>query len=107
MNFVYFKVKDVYITFLNHCYIDTEVEVKDIFASCRIWDLFVKSFVLDLTILSDPNYDHGTANMALENYVTATMVNVIATFFKSPFSDTKTVATVSLKSFISFSQRLC
>ncbi|KAK2709545.1 inositol 1,4,5-trisphosphate receptor-like isoform X2 [Artemia franciscana] len=87
------EVKDVYITFLNHCYIDTEVEVKDIFASCRIWDLFVKSFVLDLTILSDPNYDHGTANMALENYVTATMVNVIATFFKSPFSDTKTVAT--------------
>ena len=34
------EVKEVYINFLNHCYIDTEVEVKEIYASSHMWSLF-------------------------------------------------------------------
>lgn len=34
------KVKTAYINFLNHCYIDTEVEVKEIYTSTHMWTLF-------------------------------------------------------------------
>ncbi|CAG0923862.1 unnamed protein product, partial [Notodromas monacha] len=38
------EVKEAYINFLNHCYIDTEVEMKEIYASNQIWALFEDSF---------------------------------------------------------------
>lgn len=34
------QVKTAYINFLNHCYIDTEVEVKEIYTSTHMWTLF-------------------------------------------------------------------
>ena len=34
------EVKDAYINFLNHCFIDTEVEMKEIYVSNHIWKLF-------------------------------------------------------------------
>lgn len=42
------QVKEAYINFLNHCYIDTEVEMKEIYNSHHIWSLFEKSFLVDM-----------------------------------------------------------
>lgn len=39
-----------YINFLNHCYIDTEVEVKDIYTSSHMWTLF-ESFLIDMALV--------------------------------------------------------
>lgn len=44
-------VKQVYLTFLVHCYIDTEVEMKDIYGSQHIWSLF-DNFITDITTVS-------------------------------------------------------
>lgn len=42
------EVKDAYVDFLNHCYIDTEVEMKEIYSSHHMWNLFEKSFLIDI-----------------------------------------------------------
>lgn len=47
-----FQVKNAYITFLNHCYIDTEVEMKEIYNSQHIYTLIEKSFCPDIEKVS-------------------------------------------------------
>ncbi|CAF2145181.1 unnamed protein product [Rotaria magnacalcarata] len=42
------EVKDAYITFLTHCYIDTEVEIKEIYNSQHIYTLIEQSFCPDI-----------------------------------------------------------
>lgn len=44
---VVFQVKIAYINFLNHCYVDTEVEMKEIYTSNHMWKLF-ENFLVDI-----------------------------------------------------------
>lgn len=41
------QVKIAYIDFLNHCYVDTEVEMKEIYTSNHMWKLF-ENFLVDI-----------------------------------------------------------
>lgn len=41
------EVKNAYVNFLNHCYVDTEVEMKEIYSSSHIWELF-DYFMIDM-----------------------------------------------------------
>merc|ERR550532_3390046 len=84
------EVKDAYVNFLTHCYIDTEVEMKEIYTSNHMWDLFEKSFLLDMAVVSNATHDRKHADTSLEYYVTHTLTDIITTFFKSPFSDQST-----------------
>ncbi|XP_053994130.1 inositol 1,4,5-trisphosphate receptor isoform X10 [Hylaeus volcanicus] len=84
------EVKEAYINFLNHCYIDTEVEMKEIYTSNHMWSLFEKSFIVDMSIIATATHDREHADTALENYVTGCLMNIITTFFSSPFSDQST-----------------
>lgn len=36
-----------YVNFVNHCYVDTEVEMKEIYTSNHIWNLF-EDFTVDM-----------------------------------------------------------
>lgn len=45
------EVKEAYINFLSHCFIDTEVEMKEIYASHHIWTLF-DNFLIDVAMVS-------------------------------------------------------
>lgn len=45
------QVKEAYINFLSHCFIDTEVEMKDIYTSNYIWKLF-ENFLNDLSAVT-------------------------------------------------------
>lgn len=63
------EVKEVYIDFLNHCYIDTEVEVKEIYTSNHMWSLFERSFGVDMAKCSSANHhDRRDADTPLEHY---------------------------------------
>ncbi|XP_012533711.1 inositol 1,4,5-trisphosphate receptor isoform X2 [Monomorium pharaonis] len=84
------EVKEAYINFLNHCYIDTEVEMKEIYTSNHMWSLFEKSFIVDMGLIATSTHDRQHADTALETYVTSCLMNIIATFFSSPFSDQST-----------------
>ena len=84
------EVKEVYINFLNHCYIDTEVEVKEIYTSGHMWSLFERSFLVDMARCASATHDRKHADSALEHYVTTSAVSVVTTFFRSPFSDQST-----------------
>ncbi|XP_060537009.1 inositol 1,4,5-trisphosphate receptor isoform X3 [Cylas formicarius] len=84
------EVKEAYVGFLHHCYIDTEVEMKEIYTSNHMWTLFEKSFLVDMADIATAPNDRKHPDNALENYVTNTVMNLITTFFKSPFSDQST-----------------
>ena len=88
------EVKDAYVNFLTHCYIDTEVEMKEIYTSNHMWQLFEKSFLLDMGVVSNSTHDRKHADLALEHYVTETLMDIITTFFRSPFSDQSTTVQV-------------
>lgn len=45
--FCVFQVKVAYVNFVNHCYVDTEVEMKEIYTSNHIWKLF-DNFTTDM-----------------------------------------------------------
>ncbi|XP_059161303.1 inositol 1,4,5-trisphosphate receptor type 1-like isoform X4 [Physella acuta] len=83
------EVKTAYINFLNHCYVDTEVEMKEIYTSKHMWTLF-ENFLLDIAMVCNATHDRKHANTELEQYVTVTVMNIITTFFSSPFSDQST-----------------
>lgn len=84
------EVKDAYVNFLTHCYIDTEVEMKEIYTSNHMWQLFEKSFLLDMAVVANATHDRRHADVALERYVTSTVMDIVTTFFKSPFSEQST-----------------
>lgn len=110
------EVKIAYVDFLSHCYIDTEVEMKEIYSSHHMWNLFENSFLADInrlikqtlpivvttdsdaketpavpTPLRPPSTVADSANVALQNYVIYEVMNCLTTFFNSPFSDQSTV----------------
>uniref|UniRef100_A0A8B9S809 Inositol 1,4,5-trisphosphate receptor n=1 Tax=Apteryx owenii TaxID=8824 RepID=A0A8B9S809_APTOW len=78
------EVKIAYVNFVNHCYVDTEVEMKEIYASNHIWKLF-ENFLVDMARV---NRKH--ADTCLEKYVTEPVMNIVSGFFNSPFSDNST-----------------
>lgn len=45
-------MKTAYVNFVNHCYVDTEVEMKEIYTSSHIWNLF-ESFLTDMASVRD------------------------------------------------------
>lgn len=50
------QVKIAYVNFVNHCYVDTEVEMKEIYASNHIWKLF-ENFLVDMARVSFMRYE--------------------------------------------------
>ncbi|KAM4554156.1 inositol 1,4,5-trisphosphate-gated calcium channel ITPR2 [Fundulus diaphanus] len=77
------EVKTSYVNFVNHCYVDTEVEMKEIYTSSHIWRLF-ENFLVDMDTMCK------TAERSrldpLAKYVTETVMAIIKSFFESPFS---------------------
>ncbi|XP_036387842.1 inositol 1,4,5-trisphosphate receptor type 1 isoform X5 [Megalops cyprinoides] len=83
------EVKIAYINFLNHCYVDTEVEMKEIYTSNHVWKLF-ENFLVDICRVCNNTSDRKHADTILERYVTETVMGIVTTFFSSPFSDQST-----------------
>uniref|UniRef100_A0AAQ4PLC7 Inositol 1,4,5-trisphosphate receptor n=1 Tax=Gasterosteus aculeatus aculeatus TaxID=481459 RepID=A0AAQ4PLC7_GASAC len=68
------EVKTAYVNFVNHCYVDTEVEMKEIYTSNHIWKLF-DNFLVDML-----------THFLCDKYVTETVMAIVKGFFSSPFS---------------------
>uniref|UniRef100_A0A673CNX3 Inositol 1,4,5-trisphosphate receptor n=1 Tax=Sphaeramia orbicularis TaxID=375764 RepID=A0A673CNX3_9TELE len=79
------EVKTAYVNFVNHCYVDTEVEMKEIYTSNHIWNLF-DNFLVDMASVCNTTTDRNHADLALEKYVTETVMAIVKGFFSSPFS---------------------
>ncbi|XP_075997943.1 inositol 1,4,5-trisphosphate-gated calcium channel ITPR2 [Genypterus blacodes] len=78
------EVKTAYVNFVNHCYVDTEVEMKEIYTSNHIWKLF-DNFLVDMSSVCNSTTDRNHADQALEKYVTETVMAVVKGFFSSAF----------------------
>ncbi|XP_061891578.1 inositol 1,4,5-trisphosphate receptor type 2 isoform X1 [Entelurus aequoreus] len=79
------EVKTAYVNFVNHCYVDTEVEMKEIYTSNHIWKLF-DNILVDIARVCNTTTDRNHADLALEKYVTETVLALITGYFSSPFS---------------------
>lgn len=55
------QVKAAYMNFLNHCYIDTEVEMKEIYTSNHMWTLF-ENFLVDIVTVCTATHDRVHAD---------------------------------------------
>ncbi|NP_001084015.1 inositol 1,4,5-trisphosphate receptor type 1 S homeolog [Xenopus laevis] len=88
------EVKIAYINFLNHCYVDTEVEMKEIYTSNHMWKLF-ENFLVDICRVCNSTSDRKHADIVLERYVTEIVMSIVNTFFSSPFSDQSTTLQAS------------
>jgi hypothetical protein len=75
------EVKTVYVDFLKHCYIDTDVEIKEIYTREHMWDVFAQ-FVKDIVDVIG-----GTDNEALIEYVLDVIPKTIKMFFTTRFAD--------------------
>lgn len=73
-----FQVKEAYINFLNHCYIDTEVEMKEMYNSQHMWTLFEHSVLVDLGLAACGGADRQRADPALDTYVTGALMTVVS-----------------------------
>uniref|UniRef100_A0A8C2TUK1 Inositol 1,4,5-trisphosphate receptor n=1 Tax=Coturnix japonica TaxID=93934 RepID=A0A8C2TUK1_COTJA len=83
------EVKIAYVNFVNHCYVDTEVEMKEIYASNHMWKLF-ENFLVDMARVCNTTTDRKHADTSLEKYVTEPVMSIVSGFFNSPFSDNST-----------------
>ncbi|KAL0272305.1 UNVERIFIED_CONTAM: hypothetical protein PYX00_005334 [Menopon gallinae] len=101
------EVKEAYINFLNHCYIDTEVEMKEIYNSQHMWTLFENSFLVDLSLVACIGSDQKPSDPVFISYVTGPLMNVITTFFGSPFSDQSTTVQSRQPIFVKLFQLTC
>uniref|UniRef100_A0AAR2LSP9 Inositol 1,4,5-trisphosphate receptor n=1 Tax=Pygocentrus nattereri TaxID=42514 RepID=A0AAR2LSP9_PYGNA len=90
------EVKMAYVNFLNHCYVDTEVEMKEIYTSNHMWKLF-DDFLVDICRVCNNTSDRKHADTVLEHYVTETIMSIVTTFFSSPFSDQSTSLQVTTR----------
>ncbi|XP_037592203.1 inositol 1,4,5-trisphosphate receptor type 3 isoform X1 [Cebus imitator] len=82
------EVKMAYVNFVNHCYVDTEVEMKEIYTSNHIWTLF-ENFTLDMARVCSKR-EKRLADPTLEKYVLSVVLDTINAFFSSPFSENST-----------------
>uniref|UniRef100_A0A8D0EDW9 Inositol 1,4,5-trisphosphate receptor n=1 Tax=Salvator merianae TaxID=96440 RepID=A0A8D0EDW9_SALMN len=82
------EVKIAYVNFVNHCYVDTEVEMKEIYTSNHIWILF-ENFTLDMARVCKKR-EKRLSDPALEKYVLTVVLDTINAFFSSPFSENST-----------------
>ncbi|XP_037698366.1 inositol 1,4,5-trisphosphate receptor type 3 [Choloepus didactylus] len=82
------EVKMAYVNFVNHCYVDTEVEMKEIYTSNHIWTLF-ENFTLDMAQVCSKR-EKRLADPTLEKYVLTVVLDTVSAFFSSPFSENST-----------------
>ncbi|XP_060018586.1 inositol 1,4,5-trisphosphate receptor type 3 isoform X1 [Lagenorhynchus albirostris] len=82
------EVKMAYVNFVNHCYVDTEVEMKEIYTSNHIWTLF-ENFTLDMARVCSKR-EKRLSDPTLEKYVLTVVLDTINAFFSSPFSENST-----------------
>lgn len=60
-------MKVAYVNFVNHCYVDTEVEMKEIYTSHHIWKLF-ENFLVDMArVMSSPRSSSKGCVSILQN----------------------------------------
>uniref|UniRef100_A0A3B3ZTM5 Inositol 1,4,5-trisphosphate receptor n=1 Tax=Periophthalmus magnuspinnatus TaxID=409849 RepID=A0A3B3ZTM5_9GOBI len=82
------EVKIAYVNFVNHCYVDTEVEMKEIYTSNHIWKLF-EDFTVDMARVCNKR-EKRLSDPVLEKYIINVVFDTITAFFSSPFSENST-----------------
>ncbi|KAM6930006.1 inositol 1,4,5-trisphosphate-gated calcium channel ITPR3 [Lycodopsis pacificus] len=82
------EVKVAYVNFVNHCYVDTEVEMKEIYTSNHIWKLF-EDFTVDMARVCNKR-EKRLSDPILEKYIINVVFDTIIAFFSSPFSENST-----------------
>ncbi|XP_052007974.1 inositol 1,4,5-trisphosphate receptor type 2 [Xyrauchen texanus] len=100
------EIKIAYVNFVNHCYVDTEVEMKEIYTSYHIWKLF-ENFLTDMARVCNSTTDRKHADACLEKYTTDTIMDIVKGFFGSQFSVSNSNLQAHQPIFIKLLQSAC
>uniref|UniRef100_A0A183UJY7 RYDR_ITPR domain-containing protein n=1 Tax=Toxocara canis TaxID=6265 RepID=A0A183UJY7_TOXCA len=79
------QVKDVYLQFMLHCYVDTDAEMKDVYNVDYI-EQILSNMLSDIQKLRAEGH-LLLPGSALEKYVCHTVTEVLIKFFEKPFAD--------------------
>ena len=82
------ELKEIYVKFLYHCYLNTENELNEVFLHSSIWSIF-ESFIKDINFLlsikqsTEKHFEMLYSNVELQSYVANNIVDVVCEFFSS------------------------
>ena len=91
------EMKIAYADFLVHCYLETEMEVKELYHSPHLWRVF-GSFVKDIQMYCSMEFalGHGTITGFITSTIPTTLICYFDTFWTpETFADTERDATIS------------
>lgn len=92
------EVKNCYVRFFFHCYIDCDLELKDVYQSNRVWEMIDISFLTDIERFVSSNAED--VDPMYFRYVVETLVETLSGFFESPQFDTGVAKSVRNKSIV-------
>ena len=82
------QLKDYYLKFLYHCYLETEIETREIFTQTHIWSLF-SNFVEDMNRLlytkeNKYEFEKDSSYQLIKDYAANNIIDVLIGFFSHP-----------------------
>jgi len=80
------QVKESYVWFLFHAFLVTEVDVRSVYTSTRMWTIFEKHFLPEILNIANTTYEEAAADYRSQAYVTGCVIATIKTFFDKVFS---------------------
>jgi hypothetical protein len=70
------------VEFLHHAFLVTEVDVRSVFSSNRMWTVFEKHFIVELVNICNASLSEAAADIRTQNYVTDGLTIIVKIFFE-------------------------
>ncbi|XP_021948195.1 inositol 1,4,5-trisphosphate receptor [Folsomia candida] len=75
-------VKEAYVMFLLHAFLVTEVDVRSVYSSNRMWTIFEKHFLVELVNLCNASLGEAEADYKCQSYVNDGLIVIVKIFFE-------------------------
>lgn len=92
------KVKEAYVMFLLHAFLVTEVDVRSVYSSNRMWTIFEKHFLVELVNLCNASLGEAEADYKCQSYVNDGLIVIVKIFFERILTHTPGVIKVTYPS---------
>jgi hypothetical protein len=76
------KVKEAYVSFLLHAFLVTEVDVRSVYSSNRLWAVFEKHFLPEIINIANAPMREAEADVKCQSYVYECVIPIIKIFFR-------------------------
>lgn len=85
------EVKEAYVMFLLHAFLVTEVDVRSVYSSNRLWMVFDKHFLPEILNIINAPVSEAEADYRSQSYITEGIIPILQIFFERILTHTPTV----------------